>query len=99
MKGIQFYIEFDKPSAKRKASIRQKRLPEKANCIAIFKDLSKESLMMNNCLEGLGAIFYHLNSEVTVTGIHPDYLRKNCTRCSEQLARELHPRLFDRLDD
>lgn len=106
MKGYRFYIDFGSNQdtktnpLKKMYSIRDGRVPSfPQNCLAIFLDSSQESLRHNNTYEGFGAVYFTQNSPVNVTGISPDYLRYNCTRCSEELARKLHPELFLRLDN
>jgi hypothetical protein len=111
MKNVRFYIDFGADSLKvsrngneynlekRKYSIRKGILPESQNCLAIFTDVSKDSLLHNGTYEGFAAVYFKNNSPVCVTGISPEYLRINCTRCSEEVARKLHPELLNRLDD
>ena len=49
-------------------------------------------------IEGLGAVFEFANSPVASTSASRDFL-KGCRRISEAKARQVHPALFQRLDD
>lgn len=48
--------------------------------------------------ECMAAVFAHPNSAVACTGVSNEYLRKNCIRVSESVARKIHPEMFLRLD-
>lgn len=52
----------------------------------------------NGCYEGMAATFDHADSPVSGTAISPEVL-KRCQRISEARAREIHPKLFERLDN
>ena len=85
MKGFRFY-------AKRNGS---------RECFAVYTEV--DPLDFFEChgfagYEGLGATFYHENSDVAWTAISVEYLRDNYRRVSEAKAREIHPALFAFLD-
>lgn len=71
----------------------------KVNCIAFI--LGKE-FACDHIAEGgqecFASIFAYPNSDVAVTGVSRFVLRR-CRHISEPLARKLHPRLFERLDE
>jgi hypothetical protein len=50
------------------------------------------------CYEGLGALFAQPNSPVAGTSASLDFIRETCKRVSEAKARQIHPALFERLD-
>ena len=86
MKYVRFYLEFPSSYAKRKG----KHL---GNCIARFVDGGRSEP------EGLGSVFSWPNSPVGTTAFHPRFLSVYCKRISEKRAREIHPRLFEFLDE
>lgn len=94
MKGIRFYEVYDNPQAKRKGE-------STGNIIAI----DAESLLDNFYAMGkplytcLAPVFFEPNSDVCCSEAHQEYLWENCKRVSETHAREVHPKLFDRLDE
>ena len=94
MKGIRFYEVYDSPQAKRKGE-------SKGNIIAIDPD----SLLHNfeagykPLYDCMAAIFLYPNSEVTWCNASQEYIWENCKHVSEAHAREVHPKLFKRLDE
>ena len=113
MKGYRFYVDFgvemhEDLNSDRiikynpiKRSWTSKTLEEanvQFNCLAIYTDISKESLIQTGNYEGACAVFYYKNSGVATSGISPEYLRIHCTRISEKLARKLHPALIEYLE-
>lgn len=96
MKGYRFYEELENKNRKDEKS--------DGNVFALFldPDTNRPLTYWNGkeyMYEGMGAVFFHSNSAVCITGASPEYLRENCRRISEEKAREIHPRLFQRLDD
>lgn len=61
----------------------------------LFRDPNAKHIRGGTELEGLGAVFYHDNSEVNWTGASREFLGP---RIPESVARQLHPRLFERID-
>jgi hypothetical protein len=57
-----------------------------------------ENVTPSGCIEGLGAVFEYGNSPVASTSASRSFLR-GCKRISEAKARQVHPALFQRLDD
>jgi len=96
MKGIRFYEEF---TDKRKKE-------SEGNVVAIFLDTGHIETCQLNAkthsvwyeYECLSATFFHPNSDVSVSSVSIDYLSDRCKRISEKKAREIHPKLFERLD-
>lgn len=106
MKGYQFFLEYPSKTEKNKASIRAGRLGNHdGNVVAlVIPNLDNYSTsemvsMARMNPEGFSSVFYHANSGVNFGGVSWDYLRERCKRISEKLAREIHPRLFERLDE
>lgn len=67
----------------------------KLNCLALF--VGNEYQHRAGFREGLVSTFGYANSDVSVGIVCPEILRK-CRRIDEKLARQLHPRLAQRLD-
>lgn len=94
MKGINFYAEFENEHDKRDPDI------EAQNVVAVFCEGHTPIVNpVNGCYEGMAATFDRANSPVSGTAISPEVLRKRCKRISEARAREIHPKLFERLDN
>ncbi len=93
MKGIRFYEVYDNPQAKRKGE-------SEGNIIAIDPDSLFENfyLGVGPVYDCMTAIFFYPNSEVTWDNAGQEYIWDNCKRVNEAHAREVHPKLFDRLD-
>jgi len=97
MKGYRFYEEFMNKNKESEESL--------GNVIAVFLKPSKgggtpygywgSSGWLWECLS---AIYLHANSDVSVSGVSPQYLTENCKRISEEKARQIHPKLFERLE-
>jgi len=87
MKGVRFYEEF---SNKRRGKSEGKVL---AVDIEWFYG---ESGYLH---EAIGALFFHPNSAVGGTSVSPEYLRDSCKRISEAKARQIHPNLFEWLNE
>jgi hypothetical protein len=91
MKGIRFYEEFQDS---------HKDISD-GNVVAVLLDTGMLRAGYDDPWYGydcLAATFYHANSDVSGTTVCVDYLRNFCKRISEKRAREIHPRLFARLD-
>jgi hypothetical protein len=48
--------------------------------------------------DSIGAVYFRPNSPVCGSGVSQDYLWAMCKRISESKAREIHPALFQYLD-
>lgn len=94
MKGIRFYLEYPDEKTKR-AATRKDLGDHKGTVVAILS----HTLSFRYGYDGLGAVFDRPNSPVASTTVHPRYLAEVCKRIPEQLAREIHPEMFRRLDD
>lgn len=98
MKGYKFFLEFPDNKTKRKSG--RGNIGHSGNCIALATDPEFTYVRNGGIMqEGLSAIFYTRNSPVNWGSVSWDYLRENCKRISEAKAREIHPELFNRLDD
>jgi len=93
MKGVRFYEEYKDKAAKRKGT------ESEGNVIAVFVEHAGESLLRTGCHEAVGAVYFEPNSPVGGTQVSPGVLRDRCKRVSEAKAREVHPALFEYLDD
>ncbi len=87
MENVRFYEEYESPRDKRQHK-------GNGNVFALFVWSGQD----RSRLGGIGALYDTPNSPVCGTGVSVDWLRKKCRRISEQRAREIHPRLFERLD-
>lgn len=107
MKGFRFYAEMPNSYAS-KSETRQhhaftrasiKHPGRKFNCIAVFlQDDNRPLYQSGDNVEALASVFDYDNSDVCVTGVARDYLAQRCVRIDEATARQLHPRLFARID-
>ena len=114
MKGFRFYADLpgtsrentdgptDKSLLPRRSTVRDLReyaaLGGTLNVIALETDVKPYWNGHGYSYECLAAVFGYPNSDTACTGVSPEHLRK-CRRIPEQLARQLHPRLFARLDN
>ena len=91
MKGIRFYLEYRSTYAKR----------QRQHSGTVFAAFVANGVhpMKGGGWEGMSAISDHPNSDVCGTSASWEYLRKRCRRISESMAREIHPKLFTRLDN
>lgn len=90
MKGVRFYLEHESPAHKRRGD-------HTGNVAAIFPDnrFWGGGLYL---VEGIGPLLDDSNSPVCGCSYSLDFLRTCCKRIPESKAREIHPRLFERLD-
>ena len=94
LKHYRFYLEYPSKTEKGKASIRAGRLGNHLGTVVAAYE------MKPGYLEGFVAVYGNVpNGGVNWGGIGQDYLRDRCIRISQQLARAIHPRLFERLDE
>lgn len=85
MKDFRFYEEF-----------RNKRRGESAGTVV--------AVWLPSCRygewEGFVSVFEHPNcATINYCGGSYDYLRQNCKRISEERARQIHPNLFNRIEE
>lgn len=103
MKGLAFYLEY--PEGVNPNKFTRKNLgTHQGNVMAVFTDKSllrteKVGSQIEFITEGIGALQYHANSAVCSTAVSYSYLRERTKRISEEMARQIHPNLFARLDD
>lgn len=88
MNGIRFYLEFTDPSK------RQSGGTVVAALVLNGSYWSGDRL----CYEAIAALFEQPKAPVAGTAVALDYLRRKCKRISEVQARNIHPALFERLD-
>lgn len=93
MKHVRFYQDFgDGPEGRRAKRNSWKTKELAPNALALFLNDTKGSM------EALGSLTNHPDSHVAMQGCSMEYLRKHCKRCPEDVARKIHPNLFQRLD-
>lgn len=97
MKGIRFYLEYRNPEDKRKAT-RRKLGNHEGTVIALFLDTWQPN-GVDNTADCMAGIYKHPDSPVVGTSVSEGYLRDRCKHISEAQAREIHPALFERLDN
>lgn len=89
----------DKPLLPLRTTIKQLRAHAdaggKLNVIALL--LGDKHCCVDYSQEALSATFGHADSDTSLGSVSHEYLR-DCRRIPESLARDLHPRLFARLD-
>lgn len=80
MKNIRFYLEYNSPKDKRENH-------NNGNVIAIYPK--------NKTAIGVESLKAYLNYGVVAGFASPNYLRTKCKRISEDIARIIHPKLFE----
>lgn len=96
MKDFRFYLEYPNQKEKRKAT-RKNLGNHSGNCLAVYTD--KDYLLPDRkSIEAIGAVLFNENSPCCGTFVSFDYLRSSCKRISEKQAREIHPNLFNYLE-
>jgi len=92
MKGIRFYEEYND---KRKGI-------SNGNVVAVIPEnrwiIEHADGSTDLIYDAISAVFYRPNSDVCRTGVSQGYLWDSCKRISESKAREIHPALFQYLD-
>ncbi len=91
MKDTRFYLEF--PNRRTKKLSGREHIGHSGNVFALFLNDG-----YRHSPEGLGAIFKYANSPVASTGADWGWISEHCKRIPEAVAREIHPKLFERLD-
>lgn len=97
MNGYRFYIEFPDKKSKRKAT-RKNLVGHSGTVVAIMPDCGRHN-GNGYAYECVSGVFDHPNSQVCGGSVSPEYLRDVCLRVSEKQAREIHPALFEYLDE
>ncbi len=88
MKNVRFYVEYDSPQAK-------KQNKNNGNVVAV---LPKKGLFQRGedlCVQAVHALHDYADSPACSGSLALNYLRKRCKRVSEDIARVIHPRLFE----
>lgn len=91
MRGFRFYEELTDKGKATESS--------KGNVIAAYVADGPFWGATGALYECFSALLFESNSVVCGGSVSLDYLRDNTRRVSEARAREIHPALFDRLDD
>lgn len=97
MKGYKFYAEFSSNKEKRKWTRDKLSKDNKYhNCLATYGETWIEN--KNIIIEAISSVMEIENSSCQTTNCYINYIRYNCTRISESLARRLHPNLSKYLE-
>jgi len=96
MKGYRFYIEYPNNTEKNKATVKNLG-NHSGNCIAVLLDEKNNPLWCGNSfsMDAITNVFDRPNSPCSLDGVHRDYLRTNCKRIPERLVKEIHPKLWN----
>lgn len=97
MKNYRFYLEFKDAKSKRKAT-RLNPCNHSGNVIATIPVNGywvRDGQIMN---DAIGALQDMPNSVCCGTSCSYGYLRERCIRISEKQARDIHPNLFNYLE-
>jgi hypothetical protein len=87
MKGFRFYLEYDTPSEKSRATVKEPG-NHSGNVLAVRIGSN----------DAIGAATYTRNGGVCSVTYEEGHLRAKCKRIPEKLARDIHPSLFSVLD-
>jgi hypothetical protein len=100
MKDVRFYLEFPDKTTKHKSG--KQHTGHVGNVVAVYPEttwianpvgMPAASMVSSYC-----AVYFHPDSAVTFSDVAWDYIQEKCKRISEKTAREIHPRLFARMD-
>jgi hypothetical protein len=99
MKDYRFYLEYKDAKEKRKGT-RKNLGNHSGNCIAIPLENGRPYYYGNKFefMDAFGGVLDYPNSDVCNTGCYCEYLRERCKRISEAQARQIHPKLFNYLE-
>lgn len=99
MNGVRFYLEFPDSATKKRSG--RTNNGHSGNVFAAFiSNGAHINSLRDRQWEGLAAVLFEPNSPVaTVTVSIDHWAHARCKRVSEALARKIHPRLFERLDE
>ncbi len=103
MKGYRFYLEYPNKTEKNKGTVK-KPGNHTGNVLALILDETNSPLwwigqgkqILFDCIS---AVHFYPNSPVCGGFCNNGYLQNNCKRIPERLAREVHPQLFECLDE
>lgn len=112
MKGIRFFAALPEERGSKSASKQYPMQPwtvktlrgiadagKYADCVAVYTDRSQWCMHGGSVqCEAVAGVYSHENSACTTTSVGLEWLRKRCVRVPEDLARKLHPALFNYLD-
>jgi len=106
MKDVRFYLEFPSVGAKHKSG--KANMGHSGNVFAAFLYHGKGFTIHGSYTdeqgreyyEGLSSLLDCPNSPVCYGSANvKKFIRAQCKRIPESLARQIHPRLFERLDE
>lgn len=95
MKDVRFYLEFPTRTAKKRSG--KAHVGHWGNVFAAFIGNTHYQQSGECMQEGLGAVHPWPNSPVASTSASAGFLSQ-CKRIPERTARQIHPLLFERLD-
>lgn len=102
MEGFRFYLEYPDPASKREGTVK-KPGNHSGNVLAVILQSGgrEESFISRGeiMVECITAVYFTPNSDVCCSSCSIGYLRSNCKRIPEQLARKIHPKLFQYLEE
>lgn len=102
MKGYKFYLEYDNQKDC-KAATRENLGNHLGTVIAVLDDTRVISQHADKTtyiqVDAIGAFQNIPNCACCFTTASADYLSKQCKRISEAQAREIHPKLFNYLEN
>lgn len=96
MKGFLFYLEYPNKTEKHKGT-RKNLGNHKGTCVGVILDENNNRLWQGNSLnmDAITGVFDKPNSDCCFGGVGREYLDERCKRISEIQAKEIHPKLFD----
>ena len=97
MKGYKFYLEY--PNNREKRNSTRKALGNHCGTIVGVLDDTAQSSTIGVMYDAISAVQNIPNSGTCYGTTSQGYLAEKCKRISEVQAREIHPVLFQRLDD
>ena len=110
-KFYRFYAEMPEPWRSKSANKEHEAFTRKtltawaargltANCVAVLLDEKTGRPMTggSGSYECASACYFHNNSACAGSSVSGEYLRERCVRVSADLARKLHPALFQYLE-
>ena len=99
MRGYRFYLEYQNNADKRRGTVKSPGT-HCGTVVAVSTDRSRGYISGGHyVMEGVSSVFQVPDSSVTTTAISPEYLRQDCRRIPEVMAREIHPTLFRYLEE
>ena len=98
MKGYYFFLEYPTNKDKRAGT---RKNPGNHSGTVLAVNVTPGSYWITKgdiCLEAYGSFLDIPNGSCCPTSCTDKYLRENCKRISEKMARTIHPKLFNYLE-